>query len=134
VKILDFVSTVDVGRAIHPVHCLGQIGGAAAQGIGQTFYEELRFDNGQPTNPNLLDYSLPSFMEAPGRFRSFMVENPHRNGPFGAKGVGESSIGATAPAIANAIFHAAGIRPKHLPMTPESILALLREKAGEPLS
>ena len=134
VKILDFLSTVDVGRAIHPVHCLGQIGGAAAQGIGQTFYEELKFDNGQPTNPNLLDYALPSFMETPDRFRSFMVENPHRNGPFGAKGVGESSIGATAPAIANAIFHATGIRPKHLPMTPESILALLREKAGEPVS
>ncbi|MBI2880037.1 MAG: xanthine dehydrogenase family protein molybdopterin-binding subunit [Candidatus Tectomicrobia bacterium] len=134
VKILDFVSTVDVGRAIHPAHCLGQIGGAAAQGIGQTFYEELKFENGQPTNPNLLDYALPSFQEAPDRFTSIIVETPHQNGPYGAKGVGESSIGPTAPAIANAIFHAVGVRPKRLPITPEDLLRLLREKEGERIS
>ncbi len=128
VRVLDFVSVVDCGKAIHPELCLGQIGGAAAQGIGQAFYEELRFDNGQPTNPNLLDYSLPSFMETPDRFTSHYIENPHQEGPFGAKGVGESSIGATAPAIANAIFHAVGVRPKVLPMTPESILALIHEQ------
>ena len=128
VRVLDFVSVVDCGKAIHPELCLGQIGGAAAQGIGQTFYEELRFDNGQPTNPNLLDYSLPSFMETPDRFTSHYIENPHQEGPFGAKGVGESSIGATAPAIANAIFHAVGVRPKVLPMTSESILALIHEQ------
>ncbi len=131
VKILNFVNAVDVGRAIHPAHCLGQIGGAAAQGIGQTFYEELKFDNGQPTNPNLLDYALPSFEETPDRFTSIIVEIPHQNGPYGAKGVGESSIGSTAPAIANAIYHAVGVRPKRLPITPESILRLLREKDGE---
>ncbi|MFQ5914917.1 MAG: xanthine dehydrogenase family protein molybdopterin-binding subunit [Nitrospinota bacterium] len=130
VKILNFVNAVDVGRAIHPAHCLGQIGGAAAQGIGQTFYEELKFDNGQPTNPNLLDYALPSFQETPDRFTSIIVENPHEKGPYGAKGVGESSIGPTAPAIANAICRAVGVRPKRLPMTPESILRLLREKEG----
>ena len=128
VRVLDFVSVVDCGKAIHPELCLGQISGAAAQGIGQTFYEELRFDNGQPTNPNLLDYSLPSFMETPDRFTSHYIENPHQEGPFGAKGVGESSIGATAPAIANAIFHAVGVRPKVLPMTSESILALIHEQ------
>jgi CO/xanthine dehydrogenase Mo-binding subunit len=131
VTVLNFAPVADVGRALHPTNCLGQIGGAAAQGIGQTFYEELKFDNGQPINPNLLNYSMVSFQEAPDRVTPIFVEVPHKDGPYGAKGAGESTIAPTPPAIANAIYNAVGVRPAQIPFTPEMILRLLREKEGE---
>ena len=131
VTVLNFAPVADVGRALHPVHCLGQIGGAAAQGIGQTFYEELKFDNGQPVNPNLLNYSMVSFQEAPDQVTPIFVEVPHKDGPYGAKGAGESTIAPTPPAIANAIYDAVGVRPTQIPFTPEMILRLLQEEKGE---
>jgi CO/xanthine dehydrogenase Mo-binding subunit len=115
----------DVGRAINPRLVRQQLEGAAIMGIGHALFDELVFDEGRPVNTSLLDYQVPSVRDVPRRLTPIIVEDPHRSGPFGAKGVGETGILALAPAIGNAIRDALGIRLCRLPMTPESILAAL---------
>jgi CO/xanthine dehydrogenase Mo-binding subunit len=119
---------VDAGKAIHPLNCHMQNEGSLMMGLGTTLYEELVFDNGQPTNPTFLDYGLPTFLEMPGRFESILVETPHREGPFGAKGVGEVGLPAVAAAVGNAICDATGVRITELPITPERVLRALAER------
>ena len=86
-----------------------------------------RFDEGQLINGTLLDYPVPSLLDLPDEFVVIVVEEPHRTGPFGAKGVGETGILATAPAIANAIADATGVRIRSLPFTPERVLMSLED-------
>jgi len=112
----------DVGRAINPALCRQQLEGAAIMGIGQAFFEEMVFDQGQLTNGTLLDYQLPSLLDLPDQLVAIVVEDPHRNGPYGAKGVGETGILTVSPAIANALADATGIRIRSLPLTPERVL------------
>jgi CO/xanthine dehydrogenase Mo-binding subunit len=97
-------------------------------GLGSTLYEEMLFDNGQPTNPTFLDYGLPTFLEMPADFQSILVETPHREGPFGAKGVGEVGLPAVAAAVGNAVCDAIGVRITELPITPERVLRALAER------
>jgi CO/xanthine dehydrogenase Mo-binding subunit len=96
--------------------------------LGQTFYESLDFDHGQLVNPNLIDYILPSFGEIPDEMEDILVETPVKDGPFGARGTGETSITPPSPAVANAIYDAVGIRIHDLPITPEKVLRALREE------
>ena len=70
VKLKKFISVADVGKAIHPDHCVAQEEGAAMQGIGHTFFEQLIYDNGQLINPNLIDYRIPTFADVPEEFHS----------------------------------------------------------------
>jgi CO/xanthine dehydrogenase Mo-binding subunit len=120
----------DVGRAINPAHCKQQLEGAALMGIGQALFDEMVFEDGQLVNGSLLEYQLPSFLDLPMELIAIVVEEPHRSGPFGAKGVGETGILAVAPAIANAVADATGARLRSLPLTPERVLAALEaEKA-----
>lgn len=115
----------DVGKAINPTLVEQQLTGAAIMGIGHTFFDQLVFDKGQIVNGTLLDYQLPSIKDTPQRLTPIIIEDAHRDGPFGAKGVGETGILAVAPAYANAIRDALGIRLTRLPLTPESILTAL---------
>jgi CO/xanthine dehydrogenase Mo-binding subunit len=131
VRVRKLVNSIDVGKALNPLRCEEQIAGSAMMAYGQTFYESLNFDNGQPINPNLADYVLPSFEEIPAVMENIIVETPHKDGPFGAKGTGETSITPPGPAIGNAIYNAVGIRICDLPITPEKILRALREKEGQ---
>jgi len=104
--------------------------GGAAMGIGSGLYEGFIFsEKGELLNPNFHDYRVCSAMEVPSgmNMASFIVEAPHREGPFGAKGMGEAAMNATAPAIANAIYHATGARVTNIPMTPESVLRAIKE-------
>jgi CO/xanthine dehydrogenase Mo-binding subunit len=104
--------------------------GGVGMGIGSALYEGFVFDDrGKLLNPNLTDYRIPSTMEVPSgeSMASMIVEAPHKEGPFGAKGMGEATMNPAAPAISNAIFNATGIRLKHLPMTPERVLKALQE-------
>ncbi len=107
-------------------------------GIGNALYEEMMLDDkGKIMNPNFHDYRVPSMMEIPSgdNMQSIIVQAAHRDGPFGAKGIGEPTTIPTAPAIANAIAHAIGVRIKDLPITPDKILRALREKSkaeGQP--
>ena len=128
-KLLKYATAVDVGKALNPLGCRQQLTGAAITGIGQAMFEEIAYDNGQPINPNLVDYVLPSIGDMPVVIDPICVEVPDPNGPFGAKGIGESALIPVAPAIANAIFDAVGVRIKDLPIKAEKIyLALASTK------
>ena len=105
--------------------------GAAITGIGQAVFEEIVYDNGQLINPNLVDYVLPSLNDMPLVIDSIAIEIPDKNGPFGAKGIGESELIPVAPAIANAIFDAVGVRIRELPIRREKLLAELDGAGGE---
>jgi carbon-monoxide dehydrogenase large subunit len=127
VKVLRISAAHDVGKAIHPLSVEGQIQGALVMGVGTTLFEEMELEQGKAKNQSFAEYKIPSTLDAPEMI-PLIVEEPHRKGPFGAKGVGEPALAPTAPAIANAIYRAVGVRIKDLPITPEKILAGLREK------
>jgi CO/xanthine dehydrogenase Mo-binding subunit len=129
-KLIKYASAVDVGKALNPLGCRQQLNGAAITGMGQAMFEEIAYDNGQLINPNLVDYVLPSLGDMPALIDSIAVEVPDRNGPFGAKGIGESALIPVAPAIANAIYDAVGVRIRDLPIKAEKIfLALAQTKS-----
>ena len=127
VKLKKFISVADVGKAIHPEHCIAQEEGAAMQGIGHTFFEQLIYDNGQLINPNLVDYRIPTFDDVPEEFHTVLVENGDGPGPFGVRGMAEGGILSVAPSVCNAIDRATSVRIKDLPLTPERVWRALRD-------
>ena len=128
-RLPQYVSVADVGKAIHPQQCEGQDEGAVMQGIGHTCFEAMSYEAGHLLNPNLIDYRVPTFGDIPDQFDSILIENEDGPGPFGAKGLGEGGIVAAAPAIANAIYQATGARIMSLPLTPERVWRALRERS-----
>ncbi|MBI5851068.1 MAG: molybdopterin-dependent oxidoreductase [Planctomycetes bacterium] len=129
VKILRMVAVHDVGRVLHPQALRGQMYGALAQGVGYALYEEVLTRDGRVVNPNFTDYKLPTAGEMAFPIDLAFVEPHEPAGPFGAKGMGEPGLVPTAPAIANAICDAIGVRIRDLPITPEKIVTALRDKA-----
>ncbi|HKU96600.1 MAG TPA: xanthine dehydrogenase family protein molybdopterin-binding subunit [Vineibacter sp.] len=123
----------DVGRAINPTAVEGQIAGGIVQGLGYALYEDLRFDGSNPANPTLMDYKVPGALDVP-EITPIIVEHPEPSGPFGAKGIGEPPLVPVAPAIANAVADARGVRMRALPMTPERVLAALDGGSIKPSS
>lgn len=128
VKILKLVGGADAGKAINPMLAEGQVRGDATIGIGQALLEELKFVDGQPVNATFLHYPLPSFHDVPAKFPVILVEQPHKDGPFGAKGLAESALPGIPAAIATAVYNAVGVRIKDIPITPERVLRGLRAK------
>ncbi|HLG74358.1 MAG TPA: xanthine dehydrogenase family protein molybdopterin-binding subunit [Chloroflexota bacterium] len=126
-KLLNYVAASDAGTVIFPMGAEGQNEGGAAQGLGYAFTEEMHFDDGRPLGPNFGDYKLPCIADMPP-FRQVFVPSYEPTGPLGAKGIGEIGLDPTAPAIANAIYDAVGVRIKTLPITPEKVLWALQEK------
>ncbi|MGN6734017.1 MAG: xanthine dehydrogenase family protein molybdopterin-binding subunit, partial [Candidatus Binatia bacterium] len=127
VRVLQTVTAVDAGHAIHPKQCGLQNEGSLLSGMGSALFEEMIYDNGQPINSNFLEYMLPSLEDHPQEFQSILVETPHPDGPFGAKGVGEAALPPVAPAIGNAIANAlGGIRIRDLPIKPDKLVAALQ--------
>jgi len=116
VRVLKIVAAHDVGRAINPTLIEGQIEGGVAQGLGMALMEEFFPGKGE----NLHDYLIPSAGDIPP-VESILIEDPSSIGPFGAKGIGEQAVIPTAPAILNAIHHAAGVRMHRIPATPDRI-------------
>ena len=131
IELLKYAAAVDVGKTISPLGCRQQLAGAAITGIGQALFEEIAYDNGQLLNPNLVDYVLPSLGDMPHVIDPIAVEVPDPNGPFGAKGIGESALIPVAPAIANAIYDACGARIRDLPIKPEKIYLALEDAKAE---
>lgn len=128
VKVLNFISVIDSGKIINPYLAEGQVEGAVAMGIGYALWEEMLFNkDGVMLNPNLLSYKIPSILDLP-ELKTVFVETYEESGPFGAKSVAELPINGPAPAIANAIYNAIGIRIKNLPITSEKIWNALKEK------
>lgn len=130
VEVLNVYTAADIGKAINPKNVEGQIEGGTVQGIGMALMEEQVIKEGITLNPDLTGYLIPTSMDTP-RFTIRLVENEDSEGPFGAKGIGEPATIATAPAIANAIYDAIGVRICHLPITPEKILKALKEKRNK---
>ena len=125
VRLLRLTAAHDVGKAINPDGCTAQIEGALGQGLGIALFEEMDVREGVVSNPNLIDYKIPSTLDMP-LLTPLIVEEAHPEGPFGAKGVGEPGLAPTAAAIANAVYDAIGIQCKSLPFTPERILGVLQ--------
>ncbi len=122
VKLDRLTAAHDVGKAINPLLVEGQIEGGAAQGIGMALMEDY-----QPgRTENLHDYLIPTIGDMP-EVRSIIIEVPDPHGPYGAKGLGEHVLIPTAPAILNAIRDATGASVRHLPATPDKVLAAIRK-------
>ncbi|WP_437323889.1 xanthine dehydrogenase family protein molybdopterin-binding subunit [Sorangium sp. So ce381] len=122
VTVVDFWSATDVGKAIHPVMCKGQIEGGSLQAIGWALSEEIVWQGGKIKNPRMTNYIIPTSLDAPP-FHVVLVEEPFPFGPGGgAKGIGEMPMDGGAPAVAAAIEHATGIAACALPLTPERLL------------
>jgi 4-hydroxybenzoyl-CoA reductase alpha subunit len=130
VTVLRIAAAHDVGRAINPMAVEGQIHGGVSMGLGYGLYEELVVQDGQVLNPNFADYALPTAKDMPP-IDSIIVETDDPAGPFGAKGMAEPACIPTAPAIANAVYDAVGVRIRELPITPEKVLKSLKEKEDE---
>ncbi|MFC1995278.1 xanthine dehydrogenase family protein molybdopterin-binding subunit [Chloroflexota bacterium] len=130
VKVLRVAASSDQGQPINPKACEGQIEGGMSQGLGGGIYEEMIYENGIMINPNLMDYQIPTVMEIPvgENMISIIGGVPHKEGPFGAKGLGESTMTAIAPAIANAIYNAVGLRIKKQPTSRQKVWAALQDK------
>ena len=127
VKILNYIAAHDVGKAINPMLLEGQIYGGGLMGLGYALGEKMIYEKGYLKNGNFLDYKVPTVKDVPP-VQAVIVESDEQDGPFGAKGIGEPGLVPTAPAIANAIYDAVGVRIKDLPITPEKILKALKEK------
>ncbi len=133
-KVTRLVNLVDVGKAINPAIVETQISGATIMQLGFTLTECMNFDAGQVTNASLADYKIPGIRDVPLAMENEAVDAKQKNGPFGAKGVGESGTFGVSPAIANAIDDAVGVRLTSLPLTAEAVYRALRAKAGMPLA
>jgi len=119
----------DVGHAINPVSCEGQIQGGFVQGMGYALTEALHWnDDGWLTTTTLADYKIPGALDVPPDIHAIVLEDPEPSHPLGAKGIGEPSLVGAAPAIANAIRAATGVRLTTLPMTPERVLDALETR------
>jgi CO/xanthine dehydrogenase Mo-binding subunit len=113
--------------------CRGQDEGAAVMGLGQALFEGMQYEGPVLANLAAAKYRVPLASDLPDRFRSITQEQGHGPGPFGSKGIGEGGLLPVAPAIANAIEDAVGVRITSLPLTPEKVLAALEAKrAGKP--
>jgi CO/xanthine dehydrogenase Mo-binding subunit len=126
VKVLKVYAAHDTGKALHPANCEAQIEGGASMGLGFALYENFIFKGANFLSPSFLDYKLPTALEMPD-IEPIIVECAHGEGPYGAKGMGETTNVALPPALANAIYDAVGVRINDLPITPEKILRALRQ-------
>jgi CO/xanthine dehydrogenase Mo-binding subunit len=128
VLVKNYVAAHDVGCAINPMLLEGQVYGGVIMGLGYALSEEVMIKDGQIKNPNFRDYKLFTAKDAVS-ITAPVIETHDPDGPFGAKGIGEPGCVPTAPAVANAIFNAVGVRIKDLPITPEKVLAAIQEQS-----
>jgi len=134
VEVVDYVVVDDVGRIINPLTLHGQVIGAAVQGLGSVFTEEIAYDeNGQLLVGSLADYMIPVATDYPVLRARSLEEHPSPNNPLGAKGAGEGGIIPVGGAVANAVAAALrpfGVEPRALPLTPPRVWQLIRDAAS----
>ena len=125
VRVLKSVACHDVGRAINRAAVEGQIEGGSYQGMGYALLEEYVVKEGRPQSVTLSEYLIPTAMDF-SPTKAIVLESGTGLGPFGAKGIGEPSLTPAAPAVANAVADAIGVRVHELPITPEKVLEALK--------
>ena len=130
IRVLKMVSVFDAGKVINPQMYEGQAEGAMVQALGTALFEELKLKEGRVLNPSFVDYKIPTMDDMPEMIVE-AVEKPEPTGPYGARGLGEIVMVPGAPAIANAVANAIGCRFLRMPLTPEVVLAALREKKAQ---
>jgi CO/xanthine dehydrogenase Mo-binding subunit len=122
VTILRYTAFIDAGTAVHPSYVEGQVQGATVQGIGWALNEEYFFNkDGQMVNSSFLDYRMPTTLDVP-MIDTQLVEVPNPRHPYGLRGVGEIPLTPVLAAVANAVYHATGVRMNRLPLSPGAIL------------
>jgi CO/xanthine dehydrogenase Mo-binding subunit len=133
VRVTRLVNVVDCGRPVNPKIVETQISGGSLMQLGFTMFEKMHIDAGQVTNASLADYKIPGMLDVPSVMENEAIAAHQSNGPFGAKGVGETATFCVSPAIGNAIEDACGVRLTELPLNPEAVLRALRGKDNKPL-
>ncbi|MBN1286974.1 MAG: xanthine dehydrogenase family protein [Anaerolineae bacterium] len=129
ITVLRVAAAYDVGKAINPDQVRAQIEGGVVQGLSTALFESIRFgEDGAPQNPSFVDYRIATVVDMPLKIIPLIVEVPQDDGPWGARGVGEHSMVPTAPAIANAVAAALGVRILDMPLTAEKVFLALEEK------
>jgi CO/xanthine dehydrogenase Mo-binding subunit len=127
VRLLRFTTAHDVGTVLNPMDHQGQIDGAVMQGIGYALSEELGVDDGRVTSVSFGDYKIPNMQDIPA-LHTVILESASGPGPYNARGIGENPSGAVAPAIANAVADAVGVRIMDLPITAEKVYRALADR------
>ena len=130
ITLLKSVACHDVGRAINPAAVVGQIVGGSAQGLGYALMEDVLVKEGIIQTPSFSEYLIPTAKDIP-MTKAIILESGTGVGPFGAKGIGEPALTPAAPAVANAVARAIGVRIHELPLTPERVLAALNRAKNE---
>ena len=125
ITVKRYAAAHDVGKAINPTACEGQIEGGVSMGLGLALSEELREENGRVLNPNFADYLLVTAEDMPPT-QTFLVEKPAAEGPFGVKGVGEPPAAPPTGAVANALTDALGVEVVRLPLHSEEVVSLIK--------
>jgi len=131
VRVLKVTAAHDVGRVINRLSIEGQVEGGVIMGLGYATTENLVVEKGLVKNPSFRDYKLVTAPEIP-EIDMIFVETMDPEGPAGAKGIGEAPAICIAAAIANALYNATGVRFTQLPLTPENVLRVLKNRQGEP--
>jgi xanthine dehydrogenase molybdenum-binding subunit len=124
VRVIRMTAAQDVGRVMNRIGLEGQIEGGIAIGLGYALSEQLKFDQGKVLNPSFRDYKVMTAPEMP-EVEMHFIESNCPEGPMGAKGVAELPAIVTAPAVANAVYNAIGIRFFDPPLTPEKVARAL---------
>ena len=121
----------DIGRSINPMLVMGQVEGSVYMGLGEILMEEMVYrDNRNVVHkfPSMLEYKSPTTMEMCD-VKTYLIEDPDPNGPYGAKEVGQGPLLPVPPAVANAVYNAVGVRIDEVPITPEKVMRALKDKA-----
>ncbi len=129
VKVVQVATAQDVGKAINPVSVVGQIEGGIAQGLGLAVMEEVQLRDGKALNASFTDYLLPTILDMPPVVAD-VIERPHPDAPYGAKGVGEPPTISSTPAIVAAIRAATGRPLNRVPVRPDDILFARVARSG----
>ncbi|HWP57731.1 MAG TPA: xanthine dehydrogenase family protein molybdopterin-binding subunit [Candidatus Acidoferrales bacterium] len=126
VKLRQFTTAHDTGTILNPIGHQGQIEGGVVQGLGYGLMEEVRVENGRVITTHFGDYKIPTIKDVPD-LRTVILEGESGVGPYNVKGIGENPISPVAPAIANAIEDAVGVRIHDLPITAEKVYSALKQ-------
>src|SRR6476660_7152842 len=121
----------DIGRSINPMLVMGQVEGSVYMALGEILMEEMTYRTNRNVVhkfPSLLEYKSPTTMEMCD-VKTYLIEDPDPNGPYGAKEVGQGPLLPVPPAVANAVYDAVGVRIDEVPITPEKVLEAIRDKA-----
>ncbi|WP_066238338.1 xanthine dehydrogenase family protein molybdopterin-binding subunit [Anaerosporomusa subterranea] len=128
IKVLKVSAAYEVGKVVNPALCKAQVQGGIVQGLSSALYENLVLKEGKPLNNDFVDYKIAAATDTPEMNIILLETGPQVDGPYGAKAIAEPAMVPTAPAIANALYDALGIRICELPLTADKVLAAIRKQ------